>query len=1007
MMTLDAHDPTQSLDRLTRAIRENTGLQDSAGRSLEDAARAALFGTQVGSAPREPAESARDMVFGRYVPLSRIGAGGMGVVVAAYDPELDRKVALKLLSPQANRSSQAGRTRLLREAQALAKLAHPNVVSIHDVGMHGEQVWIAMEFVAGETLSAWAKERRRTWREVLNVMTPAGRGLAAAHAAGLVHRDIKPDNIMVGSDGRVRVMDLGLAHALGGDETPAGPVSPDALTTEGQNLAVLAARVTQAGAVLGTPAYMSPEQFQGQPIDARADLFSFSVTLWEALTGERPFAGSTLIELAANVLSGAVRPVPADPHARRVPRWLRRVCLQGLAAQPERRFASMEALLDALSHGRARARVRKGLVGAAVAAVLGASAALYQRHDLADRIAACEETGAAIFDVWSEEARATVRESIIATGLSYAPVTADKVMPFLDAQAEAWREHRTRACLLADIEGTLDAEHLDRAVWCLDERRMDLAALLTELSRADETVVQNAVTAAAGLLPVSPCTDGQVLAGLPPPPADARAKAEEVRTMLSQARTLLAAGKYPEGLERTRAALTDAQALGWPPMTAATRRLEGTALEETGAYAEAEAASLAAYMAAAKVRAWDVAARAALDLSFNVGYNQARHAEGKVWAGHAEVAALFAGDPLGLGQADRLSNLAAIQEAMGAYTEAKELHERALAIREKVLGPEHPDVAYSLHNLALVHRDMGTYAEAKTLFERVRATWETALGPEHPHVAASLHNLALVHEDTGAFAEAKALHERALAILEKTLGPEHPDVAYSLHSLATVHADMGMYAEAKALSERALAIFEKTLGPEHPNLAAPLGNLAKVHYDTGAYAEAKALVERALAIEEKVLGPEHPNVASSLCNLANIHMATGAYAVSKALHERSLAIREKALGPEHPDVAGSLGDLGALALQQDQPATALPILERAVTIHDAHEGVQYGEFAAHSNLAEALVRTKGDRTRALVEAQKAADGFREAGDAKAKDLAEVEAFLAKHWMRASTSTRSE
>jgi serine/threonine protein kinase len=270
----------------------------------------------------------RGTLVGRYVVLARLGAGGMGVVFAAYDPELSRKVALKLLHPRLAADADAAarhdaRARLVREAQALARLSHPHIVAIHDVGEHRGSVWLAMEYVEGETLATWLQQRRRTWQEVLAVLTPAASGLAAAHAAGLVHRDIKPDNIIVGADGRVRVMDLGLARALGGDEEPGARIdariNAEVPTAAAGDLAGLAARVTRVGAVMGTPAYMSPEQFRGLPVDARADIFAFCVTLWEALMGERPFAGDTLIELAASVLAGTVRPVPRDPHARRVP----------------------------------------------------------------------------------------------------------------------------------------------------------------------------------------------------------------------------------------------------------------------------------------------------------------------------------------------------------------------------------------------------------------------------------------------------------------------------------------------------------------------------------------------------------------------------------------------------------------------------------------------------------------------------------------------------------------
>ena len=756
---------------------------------------------------------------------------------------------------------------------------------------------------------------------------------------------------MVGADGRVRVMDLGLARALGDDDGPGEKFSADAPPT-GTGRQVLSVRVTQAGAIMGTPAYMSPEQFEGQPVDARTDVFSFCVTLWEALMGERPFAGDTLPELAANVCSGIVRPAP---RARRVPGWLRRVCLQGLAALPGRRFASMQDLLGALAHGRTQARARKWLLGAATVAALGASTVAYQHHDRAGRIAACEQAGVGIFDDWNAEARARVRAGIVATGLAYADVTADKVMPFLDAHAAAWRDGRTRVCLQADVERTLAAEQFDRAVWCLDERRMELVGLVGELGHADPMVVQKAVGAVAGLPPVSPCTDPQELAALPPPPsAERRASVDAVRTTSSRARARLLAGKYPEGLDLARTAVAEAEELGWPPMTAAARELEGALLAKTGDFAKAEAASLAAYFEAAKVRAWNVSFSAASELVYNVGYRQARHAEGRGWAGHSEVVIGFVGDPLGLREALRLNALVAVHQSAGAYAEAKELGGRVLAIREKTLGPEHPDVALAASNLGVIHERMGAFAEAKALIQRSLELREKALGPEHPDVAQSLNNLAIVYLNTAAYAEAKALHERALRIREKALGPVHADVAGSLL------------------------------------------NLASVHSSTGAYAEAMPLYKRALSILEKVLSPEHPNVALVLNNLAETQQRMGAYAEAKALYERALGIREKALGPAHFNVAYSLGNLGDLALVQDRPAEALPLLERAVAIYDAIADQQEGESANRFRLAQALIRTNGNRTRALAEARRAATGFRERGADAVEDLASVEEFLAKY-----------
>lgn len=1047
-----SHGTSSLIDRLEQAL-----------------AHAALFGTDIEASPK----------LGRFIVLRRLGAGGMGIIYEAYDPKLDRKVAVKLMRVALGDSNAETPARLLREAQALARLGHTNVVAVFDVGTVAEHVWLAMELIDGVTLAAWTARGRPSWPEALNVMTQAGRGLEAAHVAGLVHRDFKPDNVMIGSDGRVRVVDFGLAHGMHANERTgtAGAPRPE--------MEALAVDLTATGAIRGTPAYMAPEQWRGFDVGPSADQFAWSITAWELFFGERPF----LDDAPGEPHSWRRRARSLDP---RIPTWLRRIVERGLQVEPSHRWPTMGALLSALERGRQRGRMRTGVaVVASFSVVVAGFTGLHywsqaraeddRRQEHMQRVAACEAVGAGIFETWNDATRADVREGLVATGVSYAPSTAEKVMPFLDAQAESWREQRTRACMMADLEKTLNAEQLDRSVWCLDERRMELTALVKELAHADNQMVQRAVSASSGLPRVSPCTDEQVLAALPsPPPLEARSRADAVRETMSRARTLDWAGKYPEGLNEVRSALAEAEALDWPPITVAARQLEGSILERTGAYPAAEAASFAAYIEAEKVRAWDVAAAAALELAYTVGRREARHAEGKVWAAHTEVALLFAGDPLGLGEARRLHALAGIHyatgeyleaktqatraltifekvqgpdhpdvaialnglanahDAMGEYVEARVLNERALAIHEKVQGPDHPEVAITLNNLATIHMSLGQYAEAKAMNERALGIYEKALGPDHADVADALSNLASIHnamglyteaigfhdralriqenalgpdhpnvagvltnlanayESTGAYPKAEGLYERALAIYEKALGPDHPNVGRVLHNLASVHDAMGAYPKAKDLYQQALAVREKALGSDHPEVGETLNNLAGVYRDTGKNPEAKALFERALAIFEKTLGSDHPLVASPLTNLAGLHRDSREYLQAKVLLERALAIWEKALGPDHPDVAYALAALGDLELARNRPAAALVLLERAIVVFDKHEGVQQNENEARFSLARAVVSTGGDRQRALAEARKAADGFREVGKGMTKELANVKAFLAKH-----------
>jgi tetratricopeptide (TPR) repeat protein/predicted Ser/Thr protein kinase len=866
------------------------------------------------AAKRRGGQLGRGDVVGRYVVLSKLGAGGMGVVYAAYDPELDRKVAVKMLlaDPSGASMPTEGRSRLLREAQALAKFSHPEIVAVYDVGEHEAGVWLAMEFVDGRTLSGWAREHARGWREVLDVMVAAGRGVAAAHAAGLVHRDLKPDNIMVGNDGRVRVMDFGLTRSQA--EAVSTPVSaPEDAALSSSHREQLSGPLTQQGSLLGTPAYMAPEQFSGADVTAAADQFSYCVTLWELMFGERPFTGDSLAQLAAAVIEGRLR---APTGRRRVPAWLRRTCERGLARSPAERWPSMQVLLAELERGHTRARVRGGAVLLSGVVLVGLLALGYQRRVEEQAVLACERDGASIDEVWNDDVRARVRAGLLATqagyaGAGYADTTVEKLLPYIDAQAESWRRHRTAACRSATLEQTWDADTLDRATWCLDERRLELASLLDEFERADAMVLQKAVSAAAGLAQISPCTDVDTLSRLPPPPsAESRAQVIEVRAELAHASTLLAAGKYRDALAAVTPARARAEALDWPPLSAEALRVEALSLEKLGEFEQAEQRGVAAYMAAAKAGAWGIAADAATRLAYDVGVRQAREREGRIWAEHAEVAIGFAGDGLGIREASRLTTLGVISEIEAEFDEARALHERALALLEQALGPEHPDLAPIFNNLG--------------------------------NVGYAIHDFEL----------GKLQFERSLALRERTLGPEHPDVASSLNNLGSLSAVQKDFVAAEQLFERARGILERALGPNHPDVAASLNNLAYVAKQTGAHEQAKRQYQQMLAILEETLGAEHPDLALGLTNLALVELVL------------------------------------------EQPEQALPSLERAVKIYDAHEGVQNNELQARFALARALVATGGDGARAIAEASKARDGFREFGEGKQDQMVEVEAWLA-------------
>jgi serine/threonine protein kinase len=310
--------------------RERSSAPDAVHDAIDDTAPYAISSGSI---------SGIGATIGRYKIRRILGSGGMGLVVAAHDPQLGRLVAIKLVT----RNSKEARARLVREAQAMARLSHPNVVTAHRVMRFGDRAGIVMDLVEGETLAAWRAAQPRAWQEVVAAYVQAARGLAAAHRAGLVHRDFKPSNAIMDPHGVVRVVDFGLARAT-------GALSPDesaseAATAAADRLAV-DLTLTRSGEVIGTPAYMAPEQHSGGPIDARTDQWALACSLYVALYGQRPFPGRTFRELTAGVLSGSIHP---EPPGIPVPRPIRAAIRRALALEPADRFPTMDDLIAALS----------------------------------------------------------------------------------------------------------------------------------------------------------------------------------------------------------------------------------------------------------------------------------------------------------------------------------------------------------------------------------------------------------------------------------------------------------------------------------------------------------------------------------------------------------------------------------------------------------------------------------------------------------------------------------
>ncbi|PCC71974.1 Serine/threonine protein kinase [Nannocystis exedens] len=684
------------LDPLPEPTRPGSGRIDGPGADEQTQSLAGAAGTGPPLAGNPPLPRQ----IGRYYPLERLGAGGMGIVYAAYDPDLDRKVALKLLRP--DRTEGHAAARLLREAQAQARISHPHVVQIHDTGLIDGELFLAMEFVRGADLRTWLARGPHGLEARLQAFLAAGRGLAAAHDAGLVHRDFKPENVMVGDDGRVRVTDFGLARQHD---------APDEPRRGGTALDLV---LTASGDQIGTPAYMSPEQHLGLPVDARSDQFSFCVALWEALYGRRPFRGDTPVTTAAAVLKGELLAPPADA---RVQPAIEAALRRGLSGQPEQRFPDMPALLAALEPKPPRARRRwffAGVVGLATAGGL----ALALTRGPAE--APCSGSATALAGAWDPDRRAALAGALHGTD---APA---RVLAGLDAWAGAWTEGHRDACL-DHQRGEQSSALLDGRMRCLERRRKALSAAVTAL--AADPAGLDAAQMLARLPQPAICGDPDyVLADVPPPEDPALARAvEAVEAQLAGARAHQHGDDLAGALAQAEAAVAEAHRLGHRPLLAEALLTLGTIRMNLNDPYTARADLREALAEAVQARRDDLAAEAHARRLYLVG----------VLGG--DVAAALDAAPLMLALAGRApephaalglayNNLGAVHDARGDRSAAAAATARALV--EMTASPQQDPL--ELGN-AMINAAMTTEAadERRARLRGALALFTDHLGPHH------------------------------------------------------------------------------------------------------------------------------------------------------------------------------------------------------------------------------------------------------------------------------------
>jgi eukaryotic-like serine/threonine-protein kinase len=769
--------------------------------------------------PPDPADGegilGRGTAIGRFVVLGLLGKGGMGEVYAAHDPELERDVAIKLLRGGATSESPEGRMRLMREAQAIARVSHPNVVVVYDVGTFRNRVFIAMELVAGHTLRYWMHERARTWPEVLEVFAAAGRGLGAAHERELVHRDFKPDNVMIAADGQVRVMDFGLVQLAAERTVPASsaPIArvetarqprvnageeddllstraigapKTALRTVGSALGV---ELTRTGASLGTPAYMSPEQFRDERTDARTDQFSFCVALYEALYGERPFRGASVQDLSESVCSGTVS---EPPERTQVPGWIREALLRGLQRSPDGRWPSMKALLAELEKQPAITS-RRRFIAAAAEKLEG----IWE----VSRGQASAET----------PAKAAMQDAFLASGKAYAAKAWDGASQILDRFARRWTELYVEACEATHVRGEQSAEVLDLRMECLREGLEDLGALVRMFRRPTAQVVENAVSAASALGNLERCENIELLRAVIRPPQDpsTRQEVDRLRAGLAEVRAFCRVGRIHEGLAAAAPLERAARALQYGPLLAEVLVTVCRLPEEQGDMETAARISEEALLTALVCRHEEVAAEAATLLigHASLGAVGTELHAAEVWCRLAEaLLRRIGGHDLLWGWL--FTNRAGLRAKQGRMVEALEDARLSVAAKEKALGPEQPDVGISLSNVSVHLDELGHFDAAVEQGARALEIVERGFGPDHPRTALLRSNYSEYLARSGRWDEASDAAARALASFEREADPEGIFVFVGLTALGTAHLGAGRREEAVPILERATRIGE-------------------------------------------------------------------------------------------------------------------------------------------------------------------------------------------------------
>jgi serine/threonine protein kinase/tetratricopeptide (TPR) repeat protein len=730
---------------------------------------------------------------GRYRLIDVLGRGGLGTVWRAHDRKLDREVALKLLHEDALRRPLRARRQLFAEAALMAKLNHPNVVRVYDLDEHEGELFVAMELVSGMTARSWQRQRERSWRELLDVYLAAGEGLAAAHRAQLVHGDFKPDNVLIGDDGRVLVTDfavtrhvlearLELELASTNADTPPDS-GPDAETSRlrestrsGSDSSESAAQLMPL--VVGTPAYMAPEQFIGRLAEAAADQFAFCVALWEALAGERPFRGRTWAQLHAAVTRGPVREgrLPG-------PRMLWAALERGLSVDSGARWPSLEALLERLRQARDRRRRWAFIAAGAGLCGLGFAAAIPTLLSADDAqvvavVQQCDpdEVPAELARSWTPARREAIGAAFGATGLPYAESAREHSLTRLEAWTQSWTDARALACRSTDASARTQ-------LLCLDRNLASFTALVEVLAEADAGTVESVLELLERLPAADGCEQFELPRRLDPSDPDALQRHVQLGGAIERVRLLWLVGRTQTGLAEVEPLISAAERMQDDALLAETRSLRG--LLRLDANVEGATDELfAAALAARRAGAFELEAEALISLAEAEAMRGEPRPER--WLEQAAIAVEL--EPSPRSRAELASVRGVVANYRGDPVSARKWLEQALV--ELGDEPSYRRLTYML-NFGAILIELDEIERGSEILREVMqlATQQWPAGM--PELGILHNNLAMAEFAGGQFEAAHEQYLRSHELLAAALGPEHVAVRTIRFNLALAESELG------------------------------------------------------------------------------------------------------------------------------------------------------------------------------------------------------------------------